>query len=504
MKKVVTAFFALSLVFNLILSVVLFYQNYSLPVAGALNNFETPGTYGPPAMEIIDGDATISTAGVTLQNTLITGNLYLTHEIDEGTITLDRVEVQGEVIVSGSGFTLLLEDSSLDGITQEEGGDLTIIAKGKTDVDMVILSGEASLQEDSLAEDAGGFKDVQVKTNQGIILLGGFASLDIAAGDANVRILKGSAVNISIQGSAANTNLELAKDVQVEILILGAISTLTGNGSVETVEVNVPGLTKLQGVLGEVSCQAEGIFLELHAGSIAKLIVPELENATSIHLVEETIVELMELNARTGVTGQGQIDTAKINQPGVTLDLTPGKIILAEGITATVNGEEYKEPEPEPEPEYVKIHSISNMSLMEGKSGTRSISVTPSSASLKVKSSNTSVATASISGKKVTVTGKKSGTAKITVTGESSDYEKATRTFTVTVNAPSDVKKFELKTSFLVGHELVWVTLYASDPSAYKVSVGGVELKYRADAKLFFGDVPTADAKQSKVKVSKK
>jgi hypothetical protein len=191
----------------------------------------------------------------------------------------------------------------------------------------------------------------------------------------------------------------------------------------------------------------------------------------------------------------------------------PGKIIIPENIVAMIAGEEYKaEPEPEPEPEpkplppkpSVQINKLSNISLlMVGSTGSKAISVQPSGVVLSVSSSNTKVASVSLSGKTVTVTGKGSGTATITVKGTKSGYASGTRTFKVTVKAPTDVKSFVVKNGLSPGKKLVLVTLYADNPGIYKVSVAGVNLAYQAADKTFYGEVLEANAKQGNVKVSK-
>ncbi len=516
MKKPLVAVLILSVALNLLLVAAIANQSFGIPIAEAIKNINTPGTYGPPAMEIIDGDATIRTNEVTLQNTLITGNLYLTGEVNQGTITLKQVEVQGEVIIAGGDFTLNLFDCTLAKVSlQEGGGAVKIVARGTTSVANVSVAAESSLQEDALAEGAQGFKNIQVQTNKKLILLGDFDIVDIHAKKANVKVLKGSVASMYIKSSAAESVIDLAAEVQAESLSIDGIMTLVGRGKVQAVDVNVPGLVALQGELGEVTCQAEGIFLELQAGNAAKIVVTELEHATSINLAENTAVENMELNGRTGVTGKGTIGTVAINHAGITIDQMPGKIIIPENIVAMIAGEEYKaEPEPEPEPEpkpeppkpSVKISKISKIeSLMVGKTATKNISVQPSGTALTVTSSNSKVAAVSLSGNKVTITGKASGKATITVKGTKSGYVSATRTFTVTVKGPMDVKEFEVYKPLVpgTGKKTVVVFLYADNPSIYKVSVAGVRLTYLSEKGCFYGEVPEADAKQSNVKVSK-
>ena len=516
MKKALIVVTVLSVSLNLLLVAAIANQSFGIPVAEAIKNIDTPGTYGPPAMEIIDGDATVSTNDVVLQNLLITGNLYLTAEVNQGTVALNKVQVQGEVIIAGGNFTLKLADCTLAKITvQQESGAVKVVASGSSSVTNVSVAAETSLQEDALNEGAQGFCNVQVQTDQKTILVGEFDAVDIHAKKANVKALKGSVVAINVKDTAADSVVNLAGDVQAETVSINAIMTLAGEGKVQTADVNVPGLVILQGELGEVACRAEGIFLELRAGSVAKIIVPELEHATSINLAENTAVEEMELNARTGVTGKGTIGTVVINHAGVTIDQMPVKIIIPENLVAMIAGEEYKaepkpEPEPEPEPEppkpSVKISKISKIDpLMIGKSAARTISVQPSGAALTVTSSNSKVAAVSLSGNTVTITGKGSGKATITVKGTKSGYISAARTFTVEVRGPMDVKEFKVYDPLVpgTGKKTVVVFLYADNPSIYKVSVAGVRLTYLSEKSCFYGEVPEADAKQSKVKVSK-
>lgn len=512
MKKALIAVLVFSISLNLLLIAAIANQNFGLPVAEAIKNISEPGTYGPPAMEIIDGDATINTIDVTMQNLLITGNLILTDQVNEGTINLSSVQVQGEIIIAGSGFTLRLHDCPINKITvQEESPAIKLIASGTTKVDHVSVAAETSLQEDGLAEGALGFRNVQVLTPEKILLVGGFDAVEIAAPKANVRVLKGTIATMYIRDTAASSIINLAEDVQLETLSIEEIMTLEGAGKVQAIDINAPGLSVVQGELGEVTCRAEGIFLELQSGSIAKIVVPELENVTSIALAENSSVENMELSSSAGVTGRGSIATVTISSPGVNIEQIPGKVIIPENMVAIIGGKEYMvEPEPEPEPEpaptpSVKINKITSIKeLFVGKTASKTITVQPSGTSLSVSTSNSKVATVSLSGNKVTITGKGSGKATITVKGSKSGYKSTTRTFTVTVKGPMDVKKFYSEDSKISpGKKLVIVTLYADNPSIYKVSIAGVGLTYDPDEGYFFGQVSPTDAVQSKVKVTK-
>ena len=59
-----------------------------------------PGTH---ALGGVYGNVMVSTSGVTLKDTTIAGNLYITGGLELGNVLLDNVVVLGKIIVSGSG-----------------------------------------------------------------------------------------------------------------------------------------------------------------------------------------------------------------------------------------------------------------------------------------------------------------------------------------------------------------------------------------------------------------
>lgn len=483
-------------------------QNYRGDIAEAVKDIRDPGTYGPPTMELIDDDVTINTADVTLQNTLITGNLYLSASIQEGTITLDKVEVQGEVIIAGGEFTLLMVDSSLPSVTlQQSEGAMTLTAQGATNVGYVEVGTEATLQEDGIDEGAHGFRDVQVSTDKKVLLLGDFNRLDIIAMDADVKLVKGSVATVNLKSTAASAQLELSKDVAVEKMSLEAEMTLTGEGAVDTLTVEAPGLVKVKGSLGEVTLQVAGIFLELKAGSIEKLLVPKLDSASSIDLAADTVVKSMELNGRTGVTGTGKIKFVAINHSGVEIRQSPEAIEIAEDLVALIHGEEYRaeaeeEPEPEPSTPTVSLNTFSNVNINDfGQTRTVNVSAT-SGANVTVSSSNNNIASVSLSGNTITVTGNRQGTATITVRATRSGYNPRTRTFTVNVDPIKNIdrKNMDQLTS------TVAVILHNNDPNKYKVELQGHgELTFDSmGGQQMFWDIVDAGVRNNKIIVTRR
>ena len=70
--------------------------------------FDQAGSHGPEeGVQTITGNAIITVDGVSLQNLIITGDLSIAKEVDEGTVILENVTVNGEVYVEGGGKMVL-------------------------------------------------------------------------------------------------------------------------------------------------------------------------------------------------------------------------------------------------------------------------------------------------------------------------------------------------------------------------------------------------------------
>lgn len=98
--------------------------------------YPLPWTYGPdtyratidPDTKMIRGNATMSVAGVTLQNLHILGDLHLTEGLGMGEVVLKDIMVEGRTLISGGNITI-----------NGEGTDLGHVLVHSTMDDMVYL-----------------------------------------------------------------------------------------------------------------------------------------------------------------------------------------------------------------------------------------------------------------------------------------------------------------------------------------------------------------------------
>ncbi len=83
----------------------------------------------------------------------------------------------------------------------------------------------------------------------------------------------------------------------------------------------------------------------------------------------------------------------------------------------------------------VSINPIDDVTITSGSTRTIAVTTSPSDATVSASSDDTNVASVELSGNDITITAKSAGSATITVTASKSEYNDATETFDVTVNA---------------------------------------------------------------------
>ncbi|MGI6707858.1 MAG: hypothetical protein ACOX33_01825 [Dethiobacteria bacterium] len=328
----------------------------------------------------------------------------------------------------------------------------------------------------------------------------------MAGKEARVTLLSGQVKKLSTIEGAAEALITLKEGAAIELLAAEAPLEIAGEGLVKEASVAVPGLFKFSGNVEKISTGGRGIFLEFGPGSTDTLLVEASEGTVMIHLAQGAVVKYMELNGPAGVTGSGAIERVLISAPGTTIEQSPGSVELAEGIRAKVAGKEIAwEPEKEEEPApavpstpTVSIGAISNRVMGPGETAAISLAVSPGDAAISVSSSDTGIATVSLSGRTLKITaGTKQGTATITVKATRAGYNSRTRTFKVTMD-PIEVFETGEKMPLVT---VVSVKLKYKDAQNYKVYVGNKELTYDPDDRFFYGDVDTKDAVRSKVRV---
>ena len=341
--------------------------------------YNLPGVYGSDEVNIIEGNVTINTSGVTLQNVLVKGLLNLTAGIGDGTVTLEGVRVQGKVLISGGGAdSIILEDCVFDDevMVDRKDGRVRVAAQGNTKIRIIrVEAGSTKLEENSLTEDADGFINVYMESGEEIDLDGDFEEVTITTPGTKLNLISGRINTLNADKTAANTEITLGADATVNKINIDATISVSGNGSIETAVV-----------------KAENVIIEQ---TLKKVVLGEGVSAVSV---------------------AGKIVTQSTENTPVKKTTTNGG--GGSGRTTPT----------------VTLSSINNLTLVTGEIKTITIDTNARTLSAICVQNGTTV-TANIYENKLTVeAGNEPGTAQISVTAERDGYKNRTRTFYVTVS----------------------------------------------------------------------
>lgn len=202
--------------------------------------YDEAGIYGPEdeeAPDTIEGDVVIKADGVTLQNLIITDDLIIAEEVGDGNVTLNNLEVKGELIIRGGGAdSIYVNGGEYSNIRIENvGGKVRVVAVG-------VVGDDGEPVDVVIAEGAAG---------EEINLEGDFDEVTIEGEGSTVNIGEGSTVNImNITENGKETTINIEDDSIVdELNIDGEDATIQGDGTVNSANVNADGASFQEGVI---------------------------------------------------------------------------------------------------------------------------------------------------------------------------------------------------------------------------------------------------------------
>ena len=178
-------------------------------ITGELYN--VAGTYS----QDVASNVVISTKDVVLKDMTITGNLYIAQGVGDGDVTLENVEVTGEVFVEGGGLN-------------------SINLNGKTAIKKLTVNKPDGNVRIAASADA---KINQVEAKSGVSLEGTFGEV-VATKDVAIKVLGKTVISkITVVKTAEGLKLELSADTVVKAVELEAKADITGKGQVENLKL---------------------------------------------------------------------------------------------------------------------------------------------------------------------------------------------------------------------------------------------------------------------------
>lgn len=195
------------------------------------------------------GNVTLSASNVTLRNTTIAGNLYLTGGIDLGHVLLENVTVLGRIIVSGAGEAISGQESVvLRNVEAEElvvdslrSPFVTVKVQGVTDIPLVTVRTNAYLDDSSW--EGYGLSRIELRGAPGskLQLAGSIKEVMNFTPASDLQFVKGSADKVTVDEDAIASKLLVDKNTRVDELNLDVGTTVSGEGDIGKLNVGSTG-----------------------------------------------------------------------------------------------------------------------------------------------------------------------------------------------------------------------------------------------------------------------
>ena len=210
------------------------------------NPVSGPGEYG---LGEVYGNVTINSSNVTLRDTIILGNLYLTGGVDLGNVLLENVTVLGRIIISGGGeshegrSSVILRNVEADELAVDSMVNqfVTISAYGLTDIPVTNVRSDSYL-EDSCA-DGYGLHHIELvgKSGTRLQLAGNIKEVVNKTPLSLLQLVKGTADRITIDEYATGSELLIDINTVVKELNLDVATRVYGKGDIIDLVIGASG-----------------------------------------------------------------------------------------------------------------------------------------------------------------------------------------------------------------------------------------------------------------------
>ena len=196
------------------------------------------------------GNVTVSTPNVTLHDTTIAGDLYLTGGVGLGDVILENVDILGRIIVSGGGesergdSSILLRNVNarellVDSLAEQY---VSISVQNDTTIEQTTLRSNAFIEDNTL--DGRGLLNINLDSpldDAQFNLAGNLKTVINRTPDSTLNIARGKVLNLTIDEHATDSQLNIAIDATATTLNLDTGIRVTGQGDIGNLVVSASG-----------------------------------------------------------------------------------------------------------------------------------------------------------------------------------------------------------------------------------------------------------------------
>ncbi len=212
---------------------------------------ELVNTPGEHSLGSVYGNVTVNTSGVTLKNTVIVGNLYLTGGIGLGDVLLENVTVLGQIVVSGAGESNSAQSSVVmrnveatemivDSINNQF---VTVRAEGNTRIANTSVRTNGYVEDVSTPGFGLTFIELNGEAGTKLQLAGNIKEAVNRTPNSTLEMAQGAADKITIDEHATGSAVTIDRGARITDLNLDVACGVSGDGDIESLNVGAAGCT---------------------------------------------------------------------------------------------------------------------------------------------------------------------------------------------------------------------------------------------------------------------
>lgn len=206
---------------------------------------------GVHSLGTVNSNLTITVPGVTLRDTTVNGNLYISAGVGLGNVVLENVDVRGKIVVAGAGeseegeHSVVLRNVEADELVMDSLSDqfVTLRAEGDTDIKNVCARTQVYLED--MTDDGKGLQNILLKAedNTPFQLAGNIKNVRLETSGSTLTIAQGVTKTLTVDEAALKTTVDIKNKAIVTTVNLDAGTNLIGGGDISHLNVNAPGST---------------------------------------------------------------------------------------------------------------------------------------------------------------------------------------------------------------------------------------------------------------------
>lgn len=204
---------------------------------------------GDQSLGSVYGNLTINSSGVSLRNTTIVGNLYLTGGIGLGDVLLENVDVYGEIVVAGAGeanssrSSVIMRNVTANELIVDNISNQFVTVRAEGDTRIAKTSVRTNAYVEDTTPNGYGLSLIELNGEPGTRLqvAGNIKEVKNLTPQSSLEIVQGTAAKVTSDEHATGSAVRIEAGARVDELNLDVGASVSGDGDIGSMNVGAAG-----------------------------------------------------------------------------------------------------------------------------------------------------------------------------------------------------------------------------------------------------------------------